>query len=400
MVSCSFNTYPELDDDGRARRGQQPRRPSGARPVHAAPVLRMGRSSRHVRRDVDRVGERRDGHLEARLHVLEHLGVILRRRERDREPLSAEAPRAPDSVQIAVRRLGHVVVDDDVDALDVDTAPPDVRRDEDAVLEVLESLVLLNSLLLRHRAVDGDRGEVALGEELVELDGALDRLDEDHHLVELERIKQVVELAVLLLLAQLDVVLLKPVQRQLAVVHVDLHRILHELLAHGAHLSRERSREHHHLLLVRRELEDVLHVLAHVELLEHLVALIEDEVLDLAEVEVLVARKRQHAPRRADEDVRRVRLEDLLVLGDGHATVEDARLDVGQVPGEPHKLVVDLEGQLARVAHHDHRRLCLFGLELVQHGQHKHGRLAHARLGLADHVHAQDGLRNALVLHL
>mmetsp|Transcript_23196 Transcript_23196/g.59619 ORF Transcript_23196/g.59619 Transcript_23196/m.59619 type:complete len:325 (+) Transcript_23196:629-1603(+) len=259
---------------------------------------------------------------------------------------------------------------------------------------------LLNSLLLRHRAVDGDRGEVALGEELVELDGALDRLDEDHHLVELERIKQVVELAVLLLLAQLDVVLLKPVQRQLAVVHVDLHRILHELLAHGAHLSRERSREHHHLLLVRRELEDVLHVLAHVELLEHLVALIEDEVLDLAEVEVLVARKRQHAPRRADEDVRRVRLEDLLVLGDGHATVEDARLDVGQVPGEPHKLVVDLEGQLARVAHHDHRRLCLFGLELVQHGQHKHGRLAHARLGLADHVHAQDGLRNALVLHL
>jgi len=38
-------------------------------------------------------------------------------------------------------RTGHVVVDDDVDALDVDTAPPDVRRDEDAVLEVLESLV-------------------------------------------------------------------------------------------------------------------------------------------------------------------------------------------------------------------------------------------------------------------
>ena len=39
------------------------------------------------------------------------------------------------------------------------------------------------------------------------------------------------------------------------------------------------------------------------------------------------------------------------------------------------------------------------GLEQVERGEDKDGRLAHAGLGLADDVHAQDGLRDALVLH-
>ena len=39
------------------------------------------------------------------------------------------------------------------------------------------------------------------------------------------------------------------------------------------------------------------------------------------------------------------------------------------------------------------------GLQLLQHRQHEHRGLAHAGLGLADHVHAQDRLGDALVLH-
>ena len=35
---------------------------------------------------------------------------------------------------------------------------------------------------------------------------------------------------------------------------------------------------------------------------------------------------------------------------------------------------------------------------LVQCGKHKHGRLSHTRLGLANNVHAEHSLRNALVL--
>ena len=36
---------------------------------------------------------------------------------------------------------------------------------------------------------------------------------------------------------------------------------------------------------------------------------------------------------------------------------------------------------------------------LVQGGEHEDSSLAHARLGLADYVHAQEGLGDALVLH-
>ena len=85
---------------------------------------------------------------------------------------------------------------------------PDVGRDEDAVLEVLEGLVHLDALLLLHRPVDGHRREVALLQQLVELDGALDGLDEDDDLVELQRVEQLVELAVLRILVELHVVLL------------------------------------------------------------------------------------------------------------------------------------------------------------------------------------------------
>jgi len=152
-------------------------------------------------------------HFEAALHVLEDFAVVLRGRKSDGEALGAKAASAAHSVQVRVARVWHVVVDDDVDALNVDAAPPDVRRDEDAVLEVLEVLVHLDPLLLLHRRVDGDRGKVALLQQLVELHRARDRLHKDDHLVELERVEQLVELPVLLVFGQLDVVLLQSCSR-------------------------------------------------------------------------------------------------------------------------------------------------------------------------------------------
>ena len=40
--------------------------------------------------------------------------------------------------------------------------------------------------------------------------------------------------------------------------------VVHELLAHRADLLAQCGTEHHHLLLVRRHLEDFLHVIPHV----------------------------------------------------------------------------------------------------------------------------------------
>ncbi len=47
-----------------------------------------------------------------------------------------------------LRRVGHVVVNGDVDALDVDAAAEDVGADADAVDEVLEVGVALDAVII------------------------------------------------------------------------------------------------------------------------------------------------------------------------------------------------------------------------------------------------------------
>lgn len=120
-------------------------------------------------------------------------------------------------------------------------------------------------LLLAHPGVHSNTGEVALAEQLVELVGTESALDKDNNLIELQAIEKLVELAVLLRFTQLDVVLLETVQRQLGViVHVDLERVPHELLADRADLLREGGAEHHHLFIGRGRTEDLLHIGSHV----------------------------------------------------------------------------------------------------------------------------------------
>jgi hypothetical protein len=70
----------------------------------------------------------------------------------------------------------------------------------------------------------------------------------------------------------------------------------------------------------------------------------------------------------------------------------------GLLKGRPKE--THLVGELARVTQHDGGDLRRGGgLDLLQHAEHEDGCLAHAGLGLAQHVHAQDRLGDALVLH-
>ena len=131
---------------------------------------------------------------------------------------------------------------------------------------------------------------------------------------------------------------------------------MHEFLADFARFFGEGGGEHHDLLLVGGLAEDLLDVAAHVKGVEHLVALVEHKVLDALEVERLGADEAEDAARGADDDVRAVLLQGLLVLVDGHAAEEDGDLEVLHVLGEALVLLGDLEGQLARVAHGDDGR--------------------------------------------
>lgn len=139
-------------------------------------------SERTVGRGVDRLGQFGDGHFEPALNRLEHLLVLVVRDKRDRKTLGPEPARTADPVEVRVGVSGRVIVDDNVDALDVDTATKHVGRDEDSLLERLELLEQLDPLLLREATVNRDRRELALVQELVELARARDRLDKDDDL--------------------------------------------------------------------------------------------------------------------------------------------------------------------------------------------------------------------------
>lgn len=135
-------------------------------------------------------------------------------------------------------------------------------------------------------------------------------------------------------------------------------------------------------------------------LVEHLVTLIEDEALDVAETELLVSDEGVQTTRSCDDDVRVSLLvgEELDVLLHGGTTVEDGGLDVGHVLCESGVFVLDLVGELTGVAHNQDRGLALDGLHLLQGCENEDGSLSEARLGLADDVVTENGLGNALLL--
>ena len=82
------------------------------------------------------------------------------------------------------------------------------------------------------------------------------------------------------------------------------------------------------------------------QLLQHFVALVQNEVLYVLGVERLVLDKSQDAARSADDNVGAVVLQHFLVLLYTDTTKEDGHLDVVKVLAEPLVLFVDLEGQL------------------------------------------------------
>ena len=147
----------------------------------------------------------------------------------------------PYSVEVGVGAVSHVVVDDEVDSLHVDSTAKEVSGDHNALAALLEGPVLRDTMgvswdisgialpfLLLEPGVDSDTGEVLLDEELVEVLAAVDAVHEDDALVELDGVEDVDELAVLLLLGQGHVVLLESFEGQLAlIINEDIERLFH-----------------------------------------------------------------------------------------------------------------------------------------------------------------------------
>jgi hypothetical protein len=129
-------------------------------------------------------------------------------------------------MEIGVRVLGHVVVDDDVHALDIDTTSKEVGGDHDSRAEGLEVAITGNSFLLLQVRMDADGGEVALTKEAGQLFSSLARANEDDQLVEFDRVHEFDETSVLLFFLNFDVVLLKSVEGEFGAFDVDFQGLL------------------------------------------------------------------------------------------------------------------------------------------------------------------------------
>lgn len=136
------------------------------------------------------------------------------------------------------------------------------------------------------------------------------------------------------------------------------------------------------------------------KLLEHFVTLIENEVLDVLSIQHLVPRESVETSRCGDNDVRALRLvtKKLRVLGDWGSSVEGADPDIRHVLGETRVLVLDLERELPSVAEHQNGHLAVDRLELLKSREDENGGFTVTGLCLAKNIHAENRLRNALLL--
>lgn len=136
------------------------------------------------------------------------------------------------------------------------------------------------------------------------------------------------------------------------------------------------------------------------DLVEHLVALIENKLLDAAESKMLVSNKRIETSWCGDNDVwvGLLLVQNIDVILDWSTTVEDRSLDVWEVFAESCILVLDLEGQLTCVAHDEDRGFTGDRLDLLEGCQHKDCSLTKTRLCLTKNIRTENGLRNADLL--
>lgn len=76
-------------------------------------------------------------------------------------------------MEVRVRGLGHVVVENDIDTLNVHSSSEEIGGHKDSLLEVLECLISREALLLGHLPVDGNGGEILLREKGVKSNASL-----------------------------------------------------------------------------------------------------------------------------------------------------------------------------------------------------------------------------------
>ncbi|GGR22086.1 hypothetical protein GCM10010196_14610 [Agromyces mediolanus] len=318
--------------------------------------------------------------------------------EGDRDAGLARTARAARPVQVRLVVVGDGVVDHVGHVVDVDAAGGDVGRDQHVLLAGLERGHRALALVLVQVAVHGRRVEAAVVQLLDELGRRALGAREDHglaaalglqdardHLVLVERVRPVDEV--------LDVRLR---QALVGVVRADVDRLRHEPAREGDDRAGHGRGEQHGVPHGRNLREDLLDVGEEAEV-EHLVGLVEHDLLHLAEVQEALAGQVEETAGGADDDLRAgLDLLDLPLVRLAAVDRDDLRRALGggelEVLGHLHR---ELAGR-----HDDERLDAGLGVvaEALDEREAEAEGLARAGLRLADDVLAGEGEGDGLLL--
>src|SRR5881296_131431 len=398
---------PEPSGDGAAGRLITGSGPEGSISSTIAPSLPVRRPSRprafvppHLWGRRRTVVEIRQGHAwdrfpEGSLDAAK-VSFVLRSHERDGLPGGLHAGRPSDPVHVVGRDGRNVVVDHVGDALDVDPARRDVRRDEDLVASTSESGE--SRLPLALTAVPVDSCDVETG--LADLPGhavrAPLRADEDedrHHVFPAE---QADEQGCLQVLGNRVDFVADRRRRPVGRGHGDSDGIAHDRPGERLDLRRHRRGEEEGLSLPREGLHDPADVREEPHV-EHPVRLVEDEDLEAAEVDVATGHVVQEPAGCRDDDID-ARSEGVLLRRHADAPVDRVAADAGpfREATEGH---LDLGGQFAG-RREDEGARATRGLlhKSLEDRKEKRGSLPRSRLCGADHIAARQNRGDCLLL--
>ena len=188
--------------------------------------------------------------------------------------------------------------------------------------------------------------------------------------------------------------------RRLGYAEVYLHRVTQNLAGKRAYLRRHGSGEHQRLALGRQERHDFLDVVeeSHVQ---HLVSLIEYQMLEMAEVDVALSHVRYKSSGRSHDYVAAVAQGTFLLrIHNAVAAAVDGYRADGNVIGQSLYLLVYLYGKFA--CRHENERVGVvggFARKLIEHRQKERRRLACSGLGASYQVASGQRRRYRLFLN-
>ena len=239
---------------------------------------------------------------------------------------------------------GEVEVDNQGDLLHVDTTGEQIGGDEDAGGTRTELAHDDVTLALVHVSVHARDGEVALLHLLLQPVHLSAGVAVDDGLGDGERLVEIAESVKLPLLAvNGNLELLDTLKGELVLLHKDANGLAHEPLRDLEHFEGHGSGEEADLDLFRKELEDVIDLVLETAG-EHLIGLVEEELLDVVEAEGTTVDHVVHTAGGSNDDVD-ARLEVADVVADRGTSDAGVDLEV-QVVTERDDDLLNLLGEL------------------------------------------------------